>query len=83
MRIGRLSRLLVMGEVAMSVGRLVSAGLMVNGILKLRTLEDGFDREEVFTARIGVFPNDFADAEGKSVFLRVLQDGLAARPEIA
>lgn len=82
MRIGRLSRLLVMGEVAMSVGLLVSAGLMVKGMVKLRTMEYGFDREEVFTARIGLFPNDFADAESKSVFFRDLQDGLEVRPEI-
>ncbi len=69
MRIGKLSRLLVMGEVAMSVGLLVTAGLMVKGMIKLRTMEYGFDREEVFTARIGLFPNDFPDTESKSDLL--------------
>ncbi len=82
MRIGKLSRLLVMGEVAMSVGLLVTAGLMVKGMIKLRTMEYGFDRQEVFTARIGLFPNDFPDAESKSIFFRDLQDGLEARPEV-
>jgi putative ABC transport system permease protein len=82
MRIGKLSRLLVMGEVAMSVGLLVSAGLMVKGMVKLRTLEYGFEREEVFTARIGLFPSDFPDATSKSAFFRDLQDGLEARPEV-
>lgn len=82
MRIGKLSRLLVMGEVAMSVGLLVTAGLMVKGMIELRTMEYGFEREEVFTARIGIFPNDFPDEESKSVFFRDLQDGLQARPEI-
>ncbi len=83
MRIGKLSRLLVLGEVAMSVSLLVTAGLMVKGMVKLRTMEYGFDREEVFTARIGLFPNDFPDLESKSVFFRDLQDGLEARPEVS
>lgn len=82
MRIGRMSRLLVMGEVAMSVGLLVTAGLMVKGMITLRTMEYGFDREEVFTARIGLFPAEFPDAESKSAFFRDLQDGLEARPEV-
>ncbi|MCJ7626879.1 MAG: ABC transporter permease, partial [Longimicrobiales bacterium] len=82
MRIGKLSRLLVMGEVAMSVGLLVTAGLMVKGMIKLRTMEYGFDRAEVFTARIGLFPNDFPDDESKSIFFRDLQDGLEARSEV-
>jgi len=41
LRIGRLSRLLVVGEVTLSVGLLVSAGLMIKGIVRLRTLEYG------------------------------------------
>jgi len=83
MKIGKLSRLLVMGEVAMSVGLLVTAGLMVKGMIQLRTMEYGFDREDVFTSRMGLFPNDFPDAEGRSVFFRDLQDGLEARPEVS
>lgn len=82
MRVGRLSRILVMGEVAMSVGLLVTAGLMVKGMVKLRTMEYGFDREEVFTARMGLFPNDFPDLESKSAFFTDLQEGLASRPEV-
>ena len=82
MRIGKLSRLLVMGEVALSAGLLVTAGLMVKGMVKIRTMEYGFEREAVFTARIGLFPNDFPDIESKSLFFRDLQDGLVARPEI-
>jgi predicted permease len=83
MRIGRLSRFLVMGEVAMSVGLLVTAGLMVKGMIELRTMEYGFDRQEVFTSRIGLFPGDFPDIESKSAFFRDLQDGLEARPEVS
>jgi predicted permease len=83
MRIGKLSRFLVMGEVAMSVGLLVTAGLMVKGMIELRTMEYGFDRQEVFTSRIGLFPSDFPDIESKSAFFRDLREGLEARPEVA
>ena len=82
LRVGKLSRLLVMGQVAMSVGLLVTAGLMVKGMIKLRTMEYGFDRHEVFTARIGLFPAEFPDEVSRSVFFRDLHEGLLARPEI-
>jgi predicted permease len=83
LRIGRLSRLLVVGEVTLSVGLLVSAGLMIKGIVRLRTLEYGFDREEVFTARIGLFETDFPDAGSRRIFFRELQEGIGNRPEVA
>jgi predicted permease len=82
LRIGRLSRFLVISELAFSVGLLVSAGLMVKGMLRLRTLDYGFRTEEVFTARIGLFESDFPTAEGRWEFFRDLQDRLEARPEI-
>jgi predicted permease len=82
MRVGKLTRILVMGQVAMSVGLLVSAGLMVKGMVKLRTMEYGFDREEVFTARVGLFPTDYPDQESRGRFFTELREGLEARPEI-
>jgi predicted permease len=83
MRVGKLTRLLVMGQVAMSVGLLVTAGLMVKGMIQLRTMEYGFDREEVFTARVGLFPTEFPDPGARGTFFRDLRDNLEARPEIA
>ncbi|MGD2120685.1 MAG: ABC transporter permease [Gemmatimonadota bacterium] len=82
LRVGRLSRILVMGEVAMSVGLLVTAGLMVKGMITIRTMEYGFDREEVFTARVGLFPTEFPEVQDRQLFFRDLQDGLLARSEV-
>jgi putative ABC transport system permease protein len=82
LRIGRLSRFLVMGEVAMSVGLLVSAGLMVKGMIRLRTLDYGFDRQEVFTARLGLFPSEYPDVEDRRLFFQELLDGLQSQPEV-
>ena len=55
LQIGRLSRLLVVGELAMSVGLLVAAGLMTKSIITLRDFDYGFEHESVFTARAGIF----------------------------
>jgi len=82
LRIGRLARFLVMGEVALSVALLVSAGLMVKGMIRLRTLDYGFHKEEVLTARLGLFPAEFPEAEDRRLFFRELQEGLQARPEV-
>ncbi len=83
LRIGRLSRALVIGEVTLSVGLLVSAGLMMKGIVLLRTMEYGFHREEVFTARLGLFETDFPDVESRQGFFSDLLRGLDDRPEVS
>jgi len=83
LRIGRLSRVLVIAEVTLSVGLLVAAGLMTKGIVLLRTMEYGFEREAVFTARIGIFETDFPDGESRQLFFRNLEEGLANRPEVS
>ncbi|HKG93075.1 MAG TPA: ABC transporter permease, partial [Gemmatimonadaceae bacterium] len=60
-RIGRLSKVLVMFEIALSCGLLVAAGLMIKSVTKLRTVDYGFSTD-VFTARVGLdearYPND-------------------------
>jgi len=46
-------------------------------------MEYGFEREAVFTARIGIFETDFPDAESRRVFFGNLEEGLANRSEVA
>jgi len=67
-RIGRLSKVLVVGEIAMSMGLLVAAGLMTKSITTLRNFDMGFDPDAVFTARLGLFPADFPDADVRRRF---------------
>jgi predicted permease len=79
-RIGRLSKVLVIGEIAMSMGMLVAAGLMTKSITTLRTLDYGFDTDEVFTARLGIFPTDFPDVDVRRRFFEDLRARLASVP---
>lgn len=82
LRVGRLSRFLVISELAFSVALLVAAGLMVKGMLNLRSLDFGIFQEETFTARVGLFDRDFPEEEGRRRFFLDLRERLEARPEI-
>jgi putative ABC transport system permease protein len=82
LRVGRLSRLLVISELAFSVALLVSAGLLVKGMVQMRSLDQGIFQDEVFTARVGLFETGFPTVEERQQFFVDLQERLRNRPEI-
>jgi putative ABC transport system permease protein len=82
LRIGRLSRLLVISELAFSVALLVSAGLLVKGMVRMRKLDYGIFQEEVLTARLGLFKTDFPGEGDRRQFFVDLQERLRNRPEL-
>jgi predicted permease len=81
LRIGRLSRVLVIGQIAMSLGLLVSAGLMTKSIATLRMYDYPFETDAVFTARLGLFPADFPDTLSRRAFYRDLEARLREIPD--
>jgi putative ABC transport system permease protein len=81
LRIGRLSRILVIGQIALSLGLLVSAGLMTKSIATLRNYDYPFETESVFTARVGLFPADFPDTLARQGFYRDVEARLREIPE--
>jgi predicted permease len=82
LRVGRLSRFLVISELAFSVALLVSAGLLVKGMVRMRNLDQGIFQEGVFTARVGLFEADFPEQAQRRRFFLDLQERLRNRPEI-
>jgi putative ABC transport system permease protein len=66
--LGRLSKALVVGEIAMSLALLVAAGLTARSITTLRTFDYGFDTHAVFTARVGLFDAEFPDTLARRRF---------------
>jgi predicted permease len=80
-RIGRLSRGLVVFEIALSCGLLVASGLMVKSVVKLRTMDAGVNTENVFTARVG-FPEAYTDTAAQTRFFDELVPRLAALPGV-
>ncbi|MDQ6829273.1 MAG: ABC transporter permease [Gemmatimonadota bacterium] len=77
---GRLSKGLVMMEMALSCGLLVAAGLMIKSVTKLRTIDFGFTTEDVFTARVGLNEVKYADSTKQLQFFNELATKLAAIP---
>jgi len=82
-RLGRFSKGLVMAEIALTCGLLVGAGLMIQTVVNLRNIDWGFPTEEVFTARIGLFEEDYPEPEDRRRFFERLQTRLEGLPGIA
>ena len=74
-RIGRLSRVLVVFEIALSCGLLVAAGLMIKSVTNIRNIDPGFTTRNVFTARVG-FPSTYTDTTAQRQFFEQLESRL-------
>lgn len=81
LHIGRMSRALVMVEIALSCALLVAAGLMVKSVARLRTMDPGFATTNVFTARVG-YPLVYTDSVRQQRFFRQLEQRVAELPGV-
>jgi predicted permease len=81
LRIGRMSRALVVFEIALSCGLLVAAGLMIKSVTKMRTMDTGFTSADVFTARVG-FPAQYTDSAAQRQFFEQLRTRVGALPGV-
>ncbi len=81
LRIGKLSKALVIFEVALSCGLLVAAGLMIKSVVKANSRDTGFATANVFTARMG-FPSAYTDTVAQMQFWDQLHERITAMPGI-
>jgi predicted permease len=81
LKMGRMSRALVVFEIAVSCGLLVASGLMIKSVTKLKTMDPGFRTQNVFTARIG-FPVGYSDTTAQRQLMEQLRQNLAALPGV-
>lgn len=79
LRIGKLSKTLVVFEIALSCGLLVAAGLMIKSVVKANTRDTGFAMASVFTARVG-FPASYTDTVMQAQFFEQLAERAAGLP---
>jgi predicted permease len=82
LRLGKLSRTLVIGEIAMSCALLASAGITTKSIVKLRTYEYDFATDNIFTARVGLFETEYPDRATRTQFFRDLEERLQEVPGV-
>ena len=79
---GRLTRVLVTAEIALSCALLIGAGLMIKSIVKLRTFDFPYATENVFTARVGLFETDYPTPESRREFFGDLAERLEQVPGV-
>jgi predicted permease len=80
MRVGKLSRTIVVAEIALSSALLLAAGFMTKSIAKLRAVEPGFTSAGVYTARVDPSSSDPA---ARQRFLEAVEQRLQALPGVA
>ena len=81
LKIGKMSKALVVFEVALSCGLLVASGLMIRSVTKLGTIDPGFRTSNIFTARIG-FPATYTDTVMQKQFYEQLRERLTQVPGV-
>ena len=82
MRMGRMSQALVIGQLAVSCGLLVSAGLMIRTVINVTRFDYGFSTSNILTARLGLFEKDYPSSDAQLRFYDELTARLEGRPGI-
>jgi len=73
---GMISRVLVVFEIALSVGLLVAAGLTIKSVTRLRTADYGFPTKNIFTARVALPETVYRDSAAQVRFFDQLYQRL-------
>ncbi|HSW29898.1 MAG TPA: ABC transporter permease [Longimicrobiales bacterium] len=82
LRLGRLSRALVVAEVALSFGLLTTAGMMAKGPLIYGRQDPGFESAHMLTGLVSLRRDEYPDASDWSRFFRELLARLDAAPGV-
>lgn len=80
-RMGQISRLLIIGQVAFSAALLLISGLMIKGVIGLSARDMGFERRGVMTARTRLAPFDYPTTASLTEFVRRFYDTWSAQPD--
>ena len=81
LKLGRMSKGLVVFEVALSCGLLVAAGLMVKSVARAGSADTGFEAASVFTTRVG-FPAAYTDTVMQARFFEQLDERVNGLPGV-
>jgi predicted permease len=80
LRMGRITSIIVAGEVAVSCGLLIASGLMIKSVVQLRTLDLPFAVESIFTARLNLPELEYPDSEARTAYYDELLQRLQTMP---
>ena len=82
-RLGRLSRALVVAEIAISFALLTGAALTVRSVLAANSYDLRFDPANMLTARMGLFEGDYPEEKDWVVFYDRLRQEVGSRAEVS
>lgn len=82
LRLGRSAGFLVVGELTVSCGLMIAAGLMVHALVDLDRMTLGFQTTGLMTARVGLFESEYPDPASRSRFYHDVLERLRARPGV-
>jgi putative ABC transport system permease protein len=78
----RIQRGLIVGEIALALVLLVSAGLLIRSFAKLMVVDPGYDTHHVAAAHVRLTPARYATPAAQADFFRSLTQDLRARPGV-
>ncbi len=78
----RTRSILVVGEIALTLVLLVSAGLLTNSLLRLQRVDPGFLIDPVTVIALPLPPAKYPDGKRQAAFYQRIANGLRARPEV-
>jgi putative ABC transport system permease protein len=79
---GRFQRALVVGQVALCLGLLMGAQLLVRSFLNLQDARSGFEEDHLLTLRLYLAGDAYDPIEAKSAFLRRAAERLRSLPGV-
>jgi putative ABC transport system permease protein len=82
LRLGRISKVLVVAQLAFSCGLLVAAGLMIRTIVNVSRLDYGFTTANIYTARLGLFAKDYPTGLAQRQFYDRVRERIRALPGV-
>jgi len=78
----RMSKLLMVGEVALSCALLIVVGTMIRGIVALDHVDLGFQSSHLLTARVGLFTSTYPTGAEQTRLFDTLTERLRNDPEV-
>lgn len=82
LRLGRISKTLVIGQLALSCGLLVASGLMIRTIVNIARFDYGYQTSNVYTARLGLFAKDYPTPTAQRQFYERARERIEALPGV-